>query len=194
MTTSSTQHFGESGHFRIFAQPPGGKRVDITMFRGAPTQINSISTTDPFGDATAQLSFPQISGFDRPGQGDLSWMVPWVGIDIVWYSEGAPTTWVWEGFQVSEDFGQSGYSIALKGALYELDNYLAAPWYPQYPVPYELLIRGAFDPKGHVGLRTNPLTISWPKGWDKVVPNRTLPGYLWYLRPWASLPGRSGLG
>lgn len=187
--STHTQVVGDSGHFRIHAQPPGGKRIDITMFRGAPTQINSLSTTDPFGDATAQLTFPQITGFDRPGQGDLYWLVPWVNIDITWYSEGVPTSWVWEGFQVSEDISDSGYSIALKGALYELDNYLAEPWYPQYPVPYELLIDGAFDPKTRIGLRTNKLMVKFPDNWSLTVPTRNDPNYLWFLRPWGIKTG-----
>ena len=193
--TAVDQIYGSAGHFRIFAQPPKGRRVDITMFRGAPTQINSLSTTDPFGDATAQITFPMITGFDRPGQGDLYWLVPWVEIDIYWYtSDGSPTTWVWEGFQVSEDISQDGYSIALKGALYQLDNYLAAPWYPQYPVPYELLIRSAFSPETHIGLRTNPLLIDWPAGWNKVVPSKKRPDYLWFLRPWGVQPGQKWTG
>jgi hypothetical protein len=194
VSTSHSQIYGEVGHFRVFAQPPSGQRIDITMFRGAPTQINSLSTTDPFGDATAQLTFPQITGFDKPGQGDLYWLVPWVAIDIIWYSEGAPTTWIWEGFQVSEDISGGSYSIALKGALYELDNYLAAPWYPQYPVPYELLIKGAFDPTAHAGLRTSALTIDWPAGWNTTVPTRNAPDYLWFLRPWGVQPGAKWTG
>lgn len=194
MSTSVDAIYGEVGHFRIFAQPPGGKRIDVTKFRGVPTQINSLSTTDPFGDATAQVTFPQISGFDRTGQGDLYWLVPWVAIDIVWYNDDTPTTWVWEGFQVSEDISQAGYSIALKGALYELDNYLAAPWYPQYPVPYELLIKDAFNPSKHMGVRTGALQVEFPAGWTEVVPKRNDPGYLWFLRPWGVQPGQKWTG
>lgn len=189
------QTYGSAGYWRIFAHSPQGGRVDITMFRGSPTQIVSLSTTDPFGDATASLRFPQITAFDKPGYGDLSWLIPWVNIDIVWYTDdGAPTTWAWEGFMVSEEISEDGYQISLKGALYELDNYLAKPWYPQYPVPYELLIRSAFSPTEHVGLRTNPLIIRWPTDWAEVVPNRTLPGYLWFLRPWGVQPGEKWTG
>jgi|JI10StandDraft_1071094.scaffolds.fasta_scaffold01218_29 3',5'-cyclic AMP phosphodiesterase CpdA len=186
---------GSSGFFKVFAQAPGRGRVDITKFRGAPTQINSMSTTDPFGDATAQLSFPQITGFERPGTGDLFWLVPWVPIDIIWYNEdGSPSNWAWEGMQVSEDVGEDGYTISLKGALYELDNYLAAPWFPQYPVPYELLIKDAFDPSKHIGLRTNPLRVDWPEEWNVTVPTTSQPDYLWYLRPWGVSPGQKWTG
>ena len=186
---------GAAGFFKIFAQPPGKGRVDITKFRGSPTQINSMSTTDPFGDATAQISFPQITGMDRPGQGDLYWLVPWVPIDIIWYSDdGVPTGWAWEGSVVSEDVSDEGYNVSLKGALYELDNYLAAPWYPQYPVPYELLIKDAFSPSKHIGLRTNPLRVDWPAGWNVTVPTKAQPDYLWYLRPWGVSPGQKWTG
>lgn len=195
MSKAVTQIFGQAGYYRIFAIPPGGRRTDVTMFRGAPTQVNSLSSTDPFGDATAQITFPQITGFESHNQGDLKWLVPWTNFDIVWYtSDGRPTEWVWEGFMVSEDFSGDGLVLNLKGALYELDNYLAAPWYPQYPVPYELLIRGAFDSHQHVGLRTAPLTVEFPEGWSNTVPDKHIPGYLWFLRPWGVSAGQKWTG
>lgn len=180
---------GTGGHFRVFVDAPNGKKVDLTMFRGAPTQIRSMSTTDPFGDATAAIELPQVTGHDRPGAGDLFWYVPWAKIRIVWYDEeGIPTNWVWEGNIVSEDISQNA-SIQIKGALYRLDNYLAAPWFPQYPVPYELLIKRAFDPQGRdTGIA--PLITEFPKDWKTVVPTRNDPDYLWFLRPWGVSPGQ----
>ena len=175
------QVIGDGGHFRVFATSPSGVRVDITMLRGVPVTVASLSTTDPFTDATASINLPQVTGRDKPGQGDLWWWYPWSPIDIVWYNEeGSATDWVWEGFIVSEDI-EEGCTLALKGALYRLDNYLAAPWFPQYPVPYELLIKNAFAKEG-----TNiaPLVIQWPDDWATVVPERNDPDYLWFLRPW----------
>lgn len=182
---------GQGGVFRIFWRPPGGKRKEVTFFRDVPTQINQLSTTDPFGDATAALTFPAITGFDRPGTGDISWLVPWSDVDIVYYDQsGAPTNYVWEGFMVSEEIAGSGLQVQLKGALYQLDNFLAAPFFPQYPVPYERLIADAFDPKKHPSLRTSPLKIEWPANWNKFVPRRAEPLYLNFLRPYGVRPGQ----
>ena len=192
---STTQITGSSGYFRIFVQAPDGPRRDVTMFRGAPTQIGQLSSTDPFGDATGSLTFPQITGFDRPGHGDLDWLVPWTNVDIVWYTEtGYPTDWIWEGFIVSEEISESGYQVTLKGALYQLDNYLAAPWFPQYPVPYELLIKNAFDPREHPGLRNTALIVEWPEDWAVRVPTREQPDFFWYLRPWGVKPREKWTG
>ena len=191
---SAVTHNSEGGHFRIFARPPGMQMRDITFFRGAPTQITQMTTTDPFGDATASLEFPSITALDRTGAGDLDWLVPWTDIDIVFYDEdGIPTNWVWEGMFVSEELGES-YSIALKGALYQADNFLAAPWYPQYPIPYELLIKSALDPAKLTSLRTAPLTIQFPDDWQTVVPSFRQPNYLWFLRPWGVTPGQKWTG
>jgi len=185
---------GSSGYFRVMVHAPNGQLVDITKFRGSPIQINSMSSVDPFGDATAQLNFPQVSGFERPGYGDLWWMVPWVMVDIAWYNDdGSPTTWVWEGFMVSEEISNDGLALTLKGALFELDNYKAKPWYPQRPVPYELLIRDSFDPNMRIGLRTSPLRIDFPADWSQVVPKERSTNF-WYLTPWGIKPGAKWTG
>lgn len=187
---------GSGGYFKIFATAPGLPRKDITFFREVPTQISSMSSTDPFGDASASISFPRITGMDRPGSGDLDWLVPWSNIDIVWYdSDGVLTDWVWEGLIVSENFGSSsGHDITCKGALYQADNFLAAPWFPQYPVPYELLIKDALDPSKHPTLRTAPLRVIFPEGWSTVVPEQNQPDYLWFLRPWGVQVGQKWTG
>lgn len=141
------EHRDTGGHLRVFFSSPGKKRRDVTMFRGVPVQINSMTSTDPFGDASAQITFPQISGFEKPGSGDLDWLVPFANVDIVFYEEdGTHSGWVWEGMLFSETPASTGTSFALKGALYQADNFVAAPWFPQYPVPYELLIKTLWTP------------------------------------------------
>lgn len=189
------QHTDSGGYFRLFATPPGGRRQEITMFRGAPTKINSLTTTDPFGDATGSLSFPQITGFDRPGQGDLSWLVPDASIDVQYhFADGSLANWVWEGALVSEDINATEYTVSLKGALYQLDNFRAMPWFPQYPVPYELLMQQTFDPTTHPTLRTSRLRIEFPSDWNTVVPTFDEPDYLWFLRPYGVKPGEKWTG
>ena len=67
---------------------------DVTLFRGIPTSVESISTTDPFGPAEASLKFGKVTLFDRRGQGDLWWCVPEANVDIAWVVEKATSsTW-----------------------------------------------------------------------------------------------------
>ena len=188
---------GSQGYFRVMVKHPNGRAIDITMFRDVPIQVGDYSSTDPFGDASAVLNFPQITVFDRPGSGDLWWLVPWASVDISWwevFEDGpAQSDWVWEGFIVSEEVGDS-YSVQCKGALYQIDNYLAAPFYPRFPVPYEKLITMAMDPLTHAGLKTNACQIEYPEGWNTVVPPFTAPDYLWFLQPWGVAAGEKWSG
>jgi len=189
---------GGEGHFRISVTHPSGKRIDLTTFRGVPTIVNSYSSADPFGDASAVISFPAVTSFDRPGYGDLWWWVPWADVNITWYDMRAglevSSNWAWEGFIVSEEISGE-CSLQCKGALYQADNFLAAPFYPQYPIPYEKLISMALDPKTHPSLRTKPLKIEFPTGWNVKVPKFTEPSYLYFLKPWGVSEGQlwSGL-
>src|ERR1044072_4776948 len=111
------------GFFRVFATPPGSFQREITLFRGAPVKVGSVTTQDPFTEVTAQISFPQITVFDSPGEGDLDWLVPNCDIDIVWQNTGGyDFDWRWEGFIASYSFSLSGsdssFSCDLKGAFY----------------------------------------------------------------------------
>lgn len=186
-----TPLFGEPGVFRVYVRAPGQDQVDVTFFRGSPTQIESFSTTDPFGDATLSMTFPEITMMDRPGTGDMTWFVPWADVDIVHYDgNNNPSGWTWEGFFVSEQIGEEGVGMQCKGALYMGDNFQAKPTYPQRPIPYELLIQQSFDPDMYP-LRTAPLVIEWPDSWSTVVPGTTAEfgTTLWFLRPWGVAPG-----
>jgi hypothetical protein len=186
MNPEVSQLRAPGGYFRLFARPPGGLRREITFVRGAPTQIRSMSSNDPFGDATAQLAFPAVTGFDRPGYGDLDWVVPWTDFDIAYYdADSQSTDWAWEGFMVSEEIGEN-YSVQLKGALYQADNHLAVPQFPQYPIPYEVLIKQWLDPKANPSLRTTACELVFPDDWNITVPSFNQASYLWFLKPWAS--------
>ena len=190
-----TPVYGSGGFFRVFVTPPNGIAKDVTFFRDVPTQINSMTTVDPFGAATAQVTFPAVTLRDRAGTGDLYWMVPNSDIDIVFYDSETmrPTQWAWEGFTVSEDFADNGRQVTCKGAIFQLDNFMATPTYPQQPIPYELLIKQAFDPQLNPSLRTKPLKIVYPSDWATVVPTYTAETP-WYLRPWGVRSGDKWTG
>lgn len=186
------------GYFRIFATPPSGDRREITIFRNAPVILEAATTTDPFTDSTAQLSLPQVTVFDSPGNGDLDWLVPDCDIDIVFQNTGAhDLNWRWEGYIASMSFSltgsESSYRIDLKGALYGLDDYLAIPSFPKRPIPYEILISKAFDQRNHPA-RLGELKVTFPEGWEQRVPEFTDPGYLSFLKPWGVTTGQLWTG
>jgi hypothetical protein len=63
----------------------GGVRADVSTVRGAPTKIESFSSGDPFGDATAVLTFPALTLFDDFNAVDLTaWLDYYSDVDIYW--------------------------------------------------------------------------------------------------------------
>ena len=185
------------GFFRVFATPPGGYEREITLFRNAPVRIGTVSTQDPFSEVTASLSFPMITVFDTPGQGDLDWLVPNCDIDIVWENVGDyDIDWRWEGYIAAYSFSLSGqdssFSMDLKGAFYGLDDYLAIPSFPKRPIPYEILISQAFDQDEHPA-HLGKFRVLFPSDWGDVdghlVPDLNGPKYLSALKPWGVRTG-----
>lgn len=78
-----TIHSG--GWFQVVMRNPGSPAQDVTFFRGVPVQLSSFSNADPFGDSTAQLSFPQITAFDDPMSPELvNWFGLFSNVDIWW--------------------------------------------------------------------------------------------------------------
>jgi hypothetical protein len=167
------------GHFRLFIHPPGARAVDVTFFRNQPIQIDSYSSADPFGDSTLTFSFPQISPMEATGSGELDWLRDFADVDLILIPPNYDPalrnfTRIWEGFIASMDFHLDSTSHSLQvqcqGALFQVDKTLAKPRFPMRPVPYETLIKAAFNPTINRDLRTQPLTIEWPAGWSKVAP------------------------
>ena len=186
------------GYFRIFAKPPGGKRREITIFRGAPVHMDRVSSSDPFSHQSAGISLPQVTVWDNPGQGDLDWLVPDSDIDIVFQNTGSyDFDWRWEGYIASFGFSLSGtessFSCDLKGAFYGLDDYLAIPSHPKRPIPYEILIAMAFDQREHPS-RLGQFRVLFPEDWELTVPERDDPAYLAFLKPWGVHTGQRWTG
>jgi hypothetical protein len=186
------------GYFRVFATPPNGDRREITIFRGAPVQLDECGFGDPFSETTATMKLPQVTIFDNLGDGDLDWLVPDCDIDIVWQNTGKyEWDWRWEGYIASFDFSMDGnsasYNVSLRGALFGLDDYLAKPEFPRRPIPYELLISRAFDQEINPA-RLSPLKIVFPDGWDVRVPSSEDTRYQRYLRPWGVRTGQLWTG
>ena len=73
------------GFFTVVCTPPGGKAVDATFIRGARTQIESFTSADPFGWATASIQFPAFTGFDDPLGEMGQYIRPDTKVDIYWF-------------------------------------------------------------------------------------------------------------
>lgn len=86
--------------------------------------------------------------------------------------------WRWTGNLASWHRSSDGLEVTAKGALYQLDDYLAKPEYPQRPIPYENAIRRQFRGKPH--LRVGVMKIAWPSWWSKrySTPGKGTPSYL----------------
>jgi hypothetical protein len=131
-----------------------------------------------------------VSLFDKLGVGDLFWLTKHVDIDVIWDGPLPPglvvapldpadtrePQWRWEGYIASFSRSADGVSIQCKGALLQLDNWLAKPEYPQRPLPYEWAIARQFLDKP--SLRLHPLRIIWPSWWSRVYATQKVPPYL----------------
>lgn len=171
---SQSEVRSQLGYFRVIITPPGGRTTDVTFFRNVPVEIMSMSYADPFGDSTAQINFPQISILDDIGQGDLHWLKDFSNVDIKLVKPDNSTQIVWEGFIASHEYtgaeDSTTLSIQCQGALFQLDKFVQAPSYPRRPIPYEVQISSAMDPLFRPSLRTKPLLIEFPAGWDTKAP------------------------
>lgn len=186
----------DAGHWEIWVYPNGAgdAALDVTFFRDAPSTISEMSTQDPFGPATATLTFPAVTLLDQLGQGDLWWMLPEVDVDLCWIPSGETVpSYRWEGYMTSyawaPDEVGSTLNVTCRGAMYQVDNYLAKPEYVYQPIPYEVAIARQFD--GHPDLRLAPFTVEWPDWWDTRWSNDGGP---LYLRPVGLLDGANWSG
>ena len=201
MSRSLTAYASEQepmGFFRVFATPPGGYAREITLFRGAPITIGSVVTQDPFSESTGQMSFPMITVFDTPGEGDLDWLVPNTDIDIVFQNVGDYYyDWRWEGYIASYGFSLSGsestFTTDIKGCLYGLDDYLGMPGFPKRPIPYEILLAMAFDQDVHPA-HLGKFRVLFPDDWEITVPSWNEPDYMSALKPWGVATGQRWTG
>jgi hypothetical protein len=73
-----------SGTLRVHMMSPQGGPVDVTYYRGIPTQVTNFTLQDPFGPSTAEISFPQLSAFDNPHSPELTWISAGANLDLYW--------------------------------------------------------------------------------------------------------------
>lgn len=172
----------DSGYWRVIIRANGQKPVDVTNYRGLPTQLGSMSFDDPYAENTFSLTFPGITIFDRRGWGELFWLVPDAAVDVVWTGylpAGYPTTeFRWEGFLTSFDATATQLQVSCTGAMRQTDHFLAKPEYPAQPLPYEHAIARQFINRPSLAL--SPMRIEWPTWWKTKYadPAKGTPSYL----------------
>ena len=176
------------GYWRVWFYPggAGGPVKDVTFFRNAPTTISSLSTSDPFGPATATIEFPSITLLDQIGARDLSWLRPETDVDIVWMNYETDTVaYRWSGYAESFDYQSGdvggGLQVTCRGALFQSDMWLAKPEYVYQPIPYETAIARQFAGRGDT--RLGSLSVEWPSWWAKRFRVSDYSSKPMYLRP-----------
>lgn len=151
---------------------------NISTFRGAPTKIGDMSFSDPFGPKQLTLTLPHVTYLEQRGTGDLWWMYRGANVTVVWEgeiparyphgelaSDGSLTPgFRWEGYIASIDY-EDGVVLQAKGAMYQLDDYLAKPEYLTRPLPYEQAIARQF--RNRTSLRLSSMRIEWPSWWGR---------------------------
>jgi len=179
-----------AGHWRVIVYPSGTRTrdsaVDVTFVRGAPTKVTQLGTSDPFGPTTAALTFPSITALDRVGAGDIAWCSPEVDVDICWVDAATQeVVYRWEGYFASFDISisdaESSLQVTCRGAMFQLDHYLAKPEYVYQPIPYEVAIARTFGLMSDS--RMSGFSVRWPSWWSKTFTLADYSDKPLYLRP-----------
>lgn len=136
--------------------------TDVTFFRGVPTIVESWSSAEPYGDATGVIRFPQITPFDTPGTGALSWLVDWANVEINRVlPDGTTTEVLWEGLlpalEEVWDEDKASLSIVGMGALHQLSLYRRAPGTDDNVLDIGALIANQWQASNRPALRTQDM-------------------------------------
>lgn len=127
--------------------------TDITYYRGVPTQVGNWSYNEPFADAAATISFPQISPFEALP----SWLDEWATVEIVSDNDG---TILWEGLVAEPGWTEDGLTITCIGVLMQADLYVRAPGFSDSAMLISTLIRDyAFNKTYRPGYRFPTIAI-----------------------------------
>ena len=195
-----TQTSENGGYFIVVFTTPGQVPTDVTYFRNTPVVVESYSSGDPFSDSVAVISFPQITGMDNLGTGELGWLHGNANVDIYYIDSNDPGSVVisslnqkkeldyptstvllpadkavFQGFvasfETSQTESEASMSVQCQGALLQIDRLTTKPTYPRQPSLYEKQIWDVMSPKKHPSLRIKELGEPiWPDGWNTLFP------------------------
>ena len=128
--------------------------LDVTYFRGVPTEVLSTDFNEPFCDGPAQIRFPQITSFEALP----AWLVDFANVEINQVNAaGVFVKNIWEGMIASQaDEIDSGATFDLTGALYQADFFKKPPSFDLDSKDIGDLISGLLNEKvANYGLRLN---------------------------------------
>ncbi len=100
---------------------------DVTYFRGVPAAMGRDRMEGPFGDVTSSIDLPQLTPFDTPGAGDLSWLRAGAPIEKVLLAPDGSVKRLWAGHLISDDGGNdqaaARTSWAASGTLWQASTF-----------------------------------------------------------------------
>jgi len=138
---------------------------DVTYFRNTPTLVDEWSTAEPFGDTSAQITFPQLTQYDVIGAGDLSWLKPGAPVEIFLLDvDGTTRHKRFAGHFISDETGSSEDDISnvwqAEGALFQADHVGIQVPTILNPTDIGTLIRNTFNSvvSRRFGIPNNTLT------------------------------------
>lgn len=160
------------GRLRVLIGPQGSAQTDVTFFRDVPAEVVSWSSSDPFGDETGVIRFPQITPFDLLGDSTLGWLVEWANVDIqLVHPDGSTLTTLWEGMVAAWDFDQDerqgSLTVTCIGSLHQLRLYKRSPKGSRAPSTLDDIFTHEFStadndrPAGRWG---TPVVVGGPTG------------------------------
>lgn len=127
---------------------------DVTFYRDIPCKPLRWTFNEPFSDATAEIFFPQITGFEEPPAFlQASGEAP--NVDLWLVRPDNTQKVLWEGMVASFEVDESGITIVCIGALYQLDLYRKAPSFNTQLRDVQEVIAEEFT-TAHPSLRTGP--------------------------------------
>lgn len=180
----------EWGRYQVIV---GGQ--DVTFYRNVPCKPLRRTYNEPFSDATLEILFPQISGFEDPAdvlQNGVAFLregydAPNVDLWLVRPDNSQKV--LWEGMVGSFDVSNDGLTLVCIGALYQLDLYKQPPSFKTGLRDVQEVIAEVFTSKP--AMRTGPpqfvvgsnLNTRQRGGWT-----RALTGYVQDLLRQAEFP------
>ncbi len=127
--------------------------VDVTFYRDTPTQVKGWTINEPFSDASAEIVFPQVSGFETlPSFVTMPFTMPNVDLYLVRPDNSVKP--LWEGLAASYEVNEKGLTLTCIGALYQLDFYRKAPSFRTETRDVQVVIAEEFTSRP--AMRTGP--------------------------------------
>lgn len=138
---------------------------DVTFLRNKLTIVERWQKSDPFGDRSAQIRFPQVTDFDAIGTGDLAMFAADPDIEIYLLNAAGTTVTatIFEGLCGAWEFQDHQLVIPVTGCTYQLDLYVRAPALAGVPIDLGEIIPFQYNTRLAIRNRNNAMPV-WTTG------------------------------